>query len=68
VPAAELEPTGDPALDLIAATDASVVVVETATIAVDKPPRGIRNQLSEGRDSILARHRSCSIADGFAGT
>ena len=41
--------------------------VEAATVAVDKPPRAIRNQVSEGRDSILARHRSCSIADGFAG-
>jgi hypothetical protein len=62
-PAAKFEPTGDPALDLIAPTDASVVVVEAATVAVDKPPRGIRNQLSQGCDSILERHSSRSIAE-----
>jgi hypothetical protein len=66
VPAAELEPTCDPALDLIAPTDASVVVVEAATVAVDKPSGGIRNQLSQGCDSILERHSSRSIAGRLA--
>ena len=57
VPAAELEPTRDPALDLIATTDAPLVVVEAPAVAVHKPPRWIRNQFTEGCDSILERHR-----------
>jgi hypothetical protein len=64
VPAPELEATRDPALDLVAPTDASVLVVEAATVPVHKATRWIGNQLSEGRNSILERHRSCSIADG----
>jgi hypothetical protein len=57
VPAAELEPTRDPALDLKAPADAALIVVKAAAVAVDKPTRGIRDQLSQWRDSILEGHR-----------
>jgi hypothetical protein len=57
VPAPELEATRDPALDLVAPTDASVLVVEAATVPVHKATRRIGNQLSQGRNSILERHR-----------
>jgi hypothetical protein len=62
VPAPELEATRDPALDLVAPTDASVLVVEAATVPVHKATRRIGNQLSQGRNSDsgaspLTQHR-----------
>ena len=57
VPASELEPTRNPPLDLIAPADAPAIVVKAAAVPVDKPAHGIRDQLSQWRDSILERHR-----------
>ena len=40
MPAAELEPAGDPALRRPAAPDPTFVVVEAAAVAVDEPASG----------------------------
>src|SRR5262249_28806742 len=56
VPAAEPEPARDPASGRVAAADAAVLVVEAAAVAVDEAPRGVGDELPQGRDSILERH------------
>jgi hypothetical protein len=56
VPAAELEPTRDPTLAVVAPTDPALIIVEASAVAVDKPARGMRDQLTEGRDPVAERH------------
>jgi hypothetical protein len=53
LPAAELEPAGDPALAAVTPPDAPGSVVEAAAIAVDEAAGGICDQLTEWRCSIL---------------
>ena len=57
LPVLELEPAGDPALDGEAAPDPAGLVVEAAAVSVDETAGRVRDQLAEGRDAILQRHR-----------
>ena len=52
----ELEPAGNPALDLKAAADHAVRVVQAAAVPVHRPARGIRDQVTERSDAVLQRH------------
>jgi hypothetical protein len=52
-PPAKSEPACDPALTVVATTDAAVLVVEAATVSVDEAARGICDQLAARRDSVL---------------
>ena len=56
VPAAELEPAGDPALAVVAPPDAPALVVQTAAVPVDEPARRVGDELAERRDPVLERH------------
>src|SRR5438876_6848081 len=57
MPAAEPEPARDPPLPVVAAADASIVVVQAAAVAVDETARGIGNQVAQWCDAVLQRHR-----------
>ena len=57
LPAPELEPAGDPALDREAAADPAGLVVQAAAVAVDEAAGRVRDQLPERRDAVLQRHR-----------
>jgi hypothetical protein len=50
---AELEPARNPPLDRIAAANATLGVVEAASIAVDEAAGGIGDQVAERRDPVL---------------
>ena len=56
LPAAELEPTGDPAPAGIAPPNAAGLVVQATSISVDKAAGGIRDEVAERRDPVLQRH------------
>ncbi|MGI8887194.1 MAG: hypothetical protein ACR2G9_09800 [Gaiellaceae bacterium] len=56
MPTAELEAAGDPALAVVAAADASALVVETAAVAVHQSATRISDQLAQRRDPIPQRH------------
>jgi hypothetical protein len=56
VPAAELEPTGDPTLRRPAPADPAFSVVEAAAVAVHEPALGHGDQLTQRRDPVPARH------------
>ena len=56
VPAAELEPAGDPALAVVAPPDAPVLVVEAAAVAVDQAAGRVGDELAERGDAVLQRH------------
>jgi hypothetical protein len=53
----ELEPAGDPPFDLEPSDDVPAPVVQTPSVAVHEPARGIGDQLAERRDAVLQRHR-----------
>ena len=53
----ELEPAGDPALDLESTHDRPVRIVQAASVAVDEPTRRVGDQLAERGDAVLQRHR-----------
>ncbi len=55
-PAAELEPAGDPPPAVEAPPNASTLVMEAPSVAIDQSARGIRDQLAEWCDPILQRH------------
>src|SRR6186997_2044673 len=57
MPSLEPQPAPDPSLPRVAAADVTVVVVEAPTVAVQQPASRIRDQLAEGRDPVLERHR-----------
>ncbi len=73
LPAAELQPAGDPAPRAVAPPDAPGVVVHAPAVAVQEAARGIRDELRERRDAVLQRHRpqptrrSCAGGSGGAG-
>ena len=56
VPVAEAEPAGDPASAVVVAPDASLAVVEAATVPVDQTAFGRGDQLAKWRDPVLQRH------------
>ena len=56
LPAAELEPTRDPALPVEAPPDPPGIVVQTPAIPVDESPRRIGDELAERRHAVLQRH------------
>ena len=56
VPAPELQSARDPASHRPLSSDAPEIVVQTATVAVHEPSRGMRDDLAEGRDPVLERH------------
>src|SRR5262249_19199039 len=56
VPAAELEPAGDPALAGVAAANPTGGVVQTAAVAEDEAAARIGDELAERRDAVLPRH------------
>jgi len=58
LPAAEPELARDPPAAGVAAPDRSVLVVEAAAVAVDEPARGVGDELAEGSDAVLQRHRA----------
>ena len=53
LPAAELEPAGDPALPVVAPPDLALRVVEAAAVPVDEPTRRVGDQLAERCDAVL---------------
>jgi len=57
MPVAEAEPARDPSRAGVATTDATVVVVEAATVPLLEPARGIGDELTEGGDAVPLRHR-----------
>jgi len=57
MPVAEAEPARDPSRAGVAATDPAVVVVQAPTVPVHEPARGIGDELTEGGDAVLQRHR-----------
>ena len=57
MPVAEAEPARDPPRAGGATTDAAVVVVEAPTVPVHEPARWIGDELTEGGDAVLQRHR-----------
>ena len=57
VPAAELEPAGDPALPVESPYDPARRIVETAAVSVDEAASGICDQLVQRRDAVLQRHQ-----------
>ena len=56
MPAAELEPAGNPAPAVVAATNAPVCVVQAASVAVHEAARRLSDELAERRDPVLPRH------------
>jgi hypothetical protein len=56
VPTAELEPTRDPTPAVVAPADPALIVVEASAVAVDKPARAMRDQLTARRDPVAERH------------
>jgi hypothetical protein len=64
-PPAELEPARDPAAPGVPSADPSLVVVEAAAVAVNEAPSRIRDQLAEGCDPVLQRHRR-TLADFYS--
>jgi hypothetical protein len=56
VPAAELQPAGDPALAVVPPADVPVRVVKAATVSIDQTTRGVCRQFTERRDPVLPRH------------
>ncbi len=56
LPAAELEPTGDPALAGIAPPNAPRLVVQATSISVYEAAGGIRDEVAERSDPVLQRH------------
>ena len=56
LPAAELEPAGDPAFAGGAAADPPELVVEAATVSVDQAARWICDQLAQRCHPVLQRH------------
>jgi citrate synthase len=56
LPALELEPAGDPTFGRKAPADSPGRVVQAATVPVDEPVRGVRDQLAERRDAVLEGH------------
>jgi hypothetical protein len=62
VPAAKLEPAGDPAADGVAAADVAFLVMQAAAVAVDEPALGRGDQLAEWRHPVLSRHMHLVIA------
>ena len=61
LPAAELEPAGDPALAREAPADAPALVVEAAAVAVDEAARRVGDELAERRHPVLQRHLGVSV-------
>ena len=57
MPVAEAKPARDPPRAGGATTDAAVVVVEAPTVPVHEPARWIGDELTEGGDAVLQRHR-----------
>jgi hypothetical protein len=53
VPAAELQPAGDPPSYCPLSPNAPEIVVQTATVPVHEPPGWVRDELAEGRDAVL---------------
>ncbi len=58
VPSPELELTGDPPLAIEAPADATMFVVETATVAVDEPASRDCDKLTQWCDAILPQCES----------
>ena len=56
MPAAELEPAGNPALAVVAAKTAPVCVVQAAAVAVHEAARRVGDELAERCDAVLQRH------------
>jgi hypothetical protein len=55
-PATETKPTGDPPSPVVPATDAALVVVQAAAVAVDETTGRVGDQLAERRHTVLERH------------
>ena len=55
-PSLELEAACDPAPHLIPPPDVALRIVQAAAVSVDQAPAGGRDELAEGRDTILQRH------------
>src|SRR5262249_44397017 len=53
MPAAKLEPAGDPALSVEAAADPALLVVQPASVSEHEPALGRRDQIAERRDPVL---------------
>src|SRR5688572_3594613 len=64
LPAAELEPAGDPAPPVVTAPNPARGVVEAAAIAVDEPARRVCNELAERCHAVLERHCRARLAVG----
>jgi hypothetical protein len=55
VPAPEFQPAGDPPSYGPLSSNAPEIVVQTATVAVHEPARGMRDEVAEGRHAVLER-------------
>jgi hypothetical protein len=68
VPAAKLEPAGDPAFAGVPAPNPATGVMEAAAVSVDETSCGIRDDVAKWRDPILQRHllrqRSDATSEG----
>jgi hypothetical protein len=53
LPAAELEPAGDPAPPVETPANATVLVVQAPAVSVDEPTRRVGDELAEGCDAVL---------------
>jgi hypothetical protein len=62
LPAAKLEPAGDPALAVVAPADSARVVVQASAVAVHEATRRVGDQLAERRDPVLKRHLACTLS------
>jgi hypothetical protein len=53
LPAAELEPAGDPAPPVETPANATVLVVQAPAVSVDEPSRRVGDELAERCDAVL---------------
>jgi hypothetical protein len=61
LPTAKLEPASDPPFPVRTTADAPRLIVEAATVPVDKATRGVRDQLAERCDPILKGHLGLTL-------